>query len=223
MGKKIFANFNPNFIVFLQNQQRIAVVCGNNIHVYNYETGDLIQILNSHSAEIKLLSIYEQKSILSLDSQGQLYIWDIDNFSVQIQKDLQRKVAKACLSKNIEYLYLASSPSNNIIKFEMATMELENPVFEEIPFKGKKAKAGSKFGLSITDNGKFLVDFNGKTITIYDSDTRMMVNKFQHICEIVSLELQNTNEYIIIGDVVGKITFYYHPYIKGNVLYFLIS
>ena len=79
--QKISIKANPNIIFYFQDQERLALAFGSNLHVYNSKTSEIIQILFSHKSDI--LDIQENaQTLYTIDKSGELCIWKSETLTL---------------------------------------------------------------------------------------------------------------------------------------------
>jgi WD40 repeat protein len=99
----------PVYVVRVFSIEYKQIVCGlndnsNNIQIYNYETGDLIQTLNGHSDSVNSIEMLSSQFIASCSSDKRVIIWDLSSYSIRYN----------LTGHNSEVYCIKSFPSNLI-------------------------------------------------------------------------------------------------------------
>jgi WD40 repeat protein len=94
------------------------IVCGkagtiNNLQIYNYETGDLIQTLNGHSSSVYSIEILSDQFMASGGDDKSVFIWDL--FSYSIKYNLTSHTSPVNCIKRISSYLMASGDANGLI------------------------------------------------------------------------------------------------------------
>jgi WD40 repeat protein len=82
-------SFNvPVYAVRVFSVEFKQIVCGtadlsNNLQIYNYETGQLIQTLNGHSDEVNSIEILSEQFMASGGNDFVVIIWDLFSYSIK--------------------------------------------------------------------------------------------------------------------------------------------
>jgi hypothetical protein len=66
---KISTKVNRELLLFFRNLDRVVLVFGHNIHIYNTVTGEIIRILFQHKANLKAINENGQY-LMSIDESG---------------------------------------------------------------------------------------------------------------------------------------------------------
>jgi len=215
---KICSKVNHDYLVFFKTQPRLALVFGQNIHIYNSETGDLIKIIFHHKSSIKLLH-EDGNNMIALDKKGVLSVWNSENLSLVSQNQFPREVAKACITSNSESIYYLNTKESGIFRVPLLS-NTANWVYSEEIIQQAASKA---FKIMLTPNNRFLVNYGEHEIFIYDTESQSLINKLKHMTNITALDIHPQNESIIVGDKNGRIYFYYGvfiPHVNFFVFFF---
>ena len=70
-------------------------------------------------------------------------------------------------------------------------------------------KLAKNYRLKLSKDDNYVVEYGEKFVNVYGAQNRDFVNNFRHPCQITCLEIQGNNEFIAVGDKIGKTTIYY--------------
>ena len=213
---KICTKVNPNFIVFFKAQFRLAMVFGQNIHIYNSESGDLIKILFQHKNDIKLLH-EDGNNFFALDEGGVLTVWSSEHLYLTHEKQFPRKVTSSCITSNSEFIYYSSLREQTLFKVSVVGINTIWDYSEEV-FPRVQISDSNQTRLTITQNNRFILEYGDHSVLIYDTESQTLVSTVKHMTNITALEVHPLNESVIIGDRNGRIHFY-HGVFTSNVYY----
>jgi WD40 repeat protein len=112
---------NANGIVFVVKVFSIEykqIVCGtsgasNNLQIYNYETGDLIQTLNGHSSSVRSIEMLSDQYMASGGADQKVIIWDLSSYSIKYT--LTGHSSPVTCIKRLSFNLLASGDVSGLI------------------------------------------------------------------------------------------------------------
>jgi len=210
---KISTKVNPEFVLFFKAHERLAMVFGCNIHIYHSKTGDLIKILFQHEGNIKAINENGQ-NLMSLDEKGLLCLWNSDTLDLIVSKNFPERVLRATIASNLEFLYYTREKEKVILRVSTYNFNNEWEYFEE-NLQRPKSLNTRKYRLRISQNDNFLIEYGEKNVFVYSTQNQNFLNRIKHNTDITSLEIHPLNDAIIVGDRVGKITYYYGAFVPG--------
>lgn len=215
---KISTKINSEFLVFFKSLDRLALVFGSNIHIYSTENGSLLKILFNQSGRIKAIA-ENGAFLLALDSQGTLSLWNSDNLEMITTKTLGYEVITASISPNFESLFYSRPKENNIHKVSILDLN-DNWEYNEELIQRPKHVNQRNYRMAISQNNQYLVEYGEKNVYIYYSQRNTFLKKIRHLCDITCLEISPKNDNIIIGDKLGKISYYYNAFHVDVTFYY---
>jgi WD40 repeat protein len=76
------------FVVRVFSVENKQIVCGksgtsNNLQIYNYDTGDLIQTLIGHSSTVRSIEMLSEQFMASGGQDQKVIIWDLSSYSIK--------------------------------------------------------------------------------------------------------------------------------------------
>jgi len=211
---KISSKVSPNGLVYFKTQPRLALIFTQNIHIYNSETGDLIKILFHHKNALKLLH-EDGNNLLALDKKGVLTIWNSENLNLISEKQFPREVSNACITSNSESLYYFNVKESCTFKVPLYGLSPMWDYSEEI-FPKPKASEAIVYKLMMSPSNRFVLEYGDHDIYVYNTENQALINTIKHEAKITALEIHPQNESIIVGDVNGRIHFFYGAFTPNN-------
>jgi WD40 repeat protein len=106
------------FVVKVFSIEYKQIVCGtngvsNNLQIFNYETGDLIQTLNGHSSSVYSIEMLSEQFMASGSSDQQVIIWDLSSYSIKYT--LTGHSSPVTCIKRLSFNLLASGDGSGLI------------------------------------------------------------------------------------------------------------
>jgi len=207
MSFKIHHQVNPETLILLEDQDLIAFACGSNIRIHRLSTCELLRILNESNNPIVLL--FKQKDTLfALDNRGKLVNIDLGSFQKIGEADLEVEVQIARVSKNFEHLFIKPATVDQLYIYNLSVV-LEGTIqYETIDLPAATEPTSEAF-VEVSPDGRFVFYAVEKLIQAFSVNDASIVHKIKHNFPITCLTAQNNNEFIVVGDMTGKITYYY--------------
>ena len=208
MSFKIYHQINPATLILLEDQDLVAYACGSNIRIHRLSTCELLKILNEGNSPI--VSLFRRKDTLfALDSKGKILNIDLRSFLKVSETDLEVEVQLVKVSKNFEHLVIKPSNIDQLYIYNLA-MLLEGTVqYETIDLPAAAVDSTGECFVEISADARFVFYAVDKVIQAFSTNDGSSIQKIKHNFPITSLAAQNNNEFIVVGDETGKITFYY--------------
>jgi WD40 repeat protein len=106
------------YVVRVFSVEYKQIVCGkigtsNNLQIFNYETGDLIQTLNGHSSSVLSIEMLSEQYMASGGADQKVIIWDLSSYS--IKDTLTGHSSPVSCIKRLSFNLLASGDGSGLI------------------------------------------------------------------------------------------------------------
>ncbi len=120
----------PNALVYVVRVFSIEykqIVCGkfgssNNLEIYSYETGDLIQTLNGHSSDVSSIEMLSEQFMASGGDDERVIIWDLFSYSIKYTLTGQNYPI-SCIKRLSSNLMASGDENGKIIVWNWLTGE----------------------------------------------------------------------------------------------------
>jgi WD40 repeat protein len=204
---KISSKPSRHNLLFFKNHERVAITYGNNIHVYNTNSGDLIKILFHHQSNIRTIAENGQ-NILILDEEGLLSSWNSENLDMIASKVFPNDVTTATIASNFEWIYYTREKDRTIVRTHISNFGVDWEYSEEL-IERPKSIVAKRYRLRLSRDDRFLIEHGERNIFVYNTENLNLVNRIRHSQDITCVEVHPNLDSLIVGDKLGKITHYY--------------
>ena len=165
----------------------------------------MLRILNEGTQFI--VSLFRRKDTLfALDNKSKLISIDLKSFQKLGEADLEVDVQIAKVSKNLEHLFIKPSNLDQLYIYNLSVV-LEGTIqYETVDLPSATEPTDEAF-LEVSADGRFVYYAVDKVVQAFSVNDASVVQKIKHSFPITCLAAQNNNEFIVVGDLTGKITF----------------
>lgn len=205
--KKLGGCINASCFEFLPKENWIISVLGSTINIHNYSTGALIKSYEYHNDPLICIVVIQSKTnleLFSLDELGLIKCVNLKTDFMIFSFHLKENVKAGFINKKMKKIYYTTKNVLKIFNFFNNEISSINP-------KVENSELTEFHGLKSSKDENFAVEFSGKNIILYDLTENKILNIIKHDNFISSIDLNHDNTILAVGDVIGKIYFYYDP------------
>jgi WD40 repeat protein len=115
------------YVVIVFSLEYKQIVCGtggtsNNLHIFNYETGDLVRTFNGHSNDVYSIEMLSEPFMASGSQDQKVIIWDLSSYSIKYNLTGHNSQVY-CIKSFPTYLIASGDGSGKIIIWNWLTGE----------------------------------------------------------------------------------------------------
>lgn len=212
-----------NFQAFeLVSDALLITVSGTVINLHEISTKTLIKSYEYHDFPVKSLAIFEDSSrnreLFSVDASGLIKCVALSTDVAIFAFHLRENVISALFCKKLKKLVYKPALSRDSLKlFDFFSKEIQS-FRGDFPEKTTTFSEEEEFqGLALGSDESLLVEFQGKSLTIYGISSEISKkNAISHENLVTCVALRRDNSCLAVGDCLGKICLYWEPAKAGK-------
>ena len=192
--KKINVNIWINSVRVLLSSSLQLIACGcldvrNNLRIYNYTSGDLVKILNGHTAYVNAIEVLSNTSMASGGNDNKVIIWDLSTYSIKYTL-VRHKYAIHCIKQLSSSLVASGDKEGSIIIWNWLKGDIVNIL-------SGHASTLSFNSLDLFDERTLISGSWDKTIKFWNISSGQLIQSINVNISISSLVMLKKSEFIL--------------------------
>jgi hypothetical protein len=226
--KESFAGYlNDNNVVFLEHDEWLIAAFNNQLevffaknqkHYHSFPPHNSLIVNFSSFSKINYESGSQDPVVASVDTEGKLFIWRLSDLTLENSLSLGTDIAHAVFYSNNDRENMLLFISNSDKKLYQI-LDLDSLKTTKIPrvTKGKWRKEKNSLLVARSERDHdAIIETRGENILIGNLKNGSVIRKFTHFSPVSALAFDRTRKVLCLGDIDGKITYYYGCFSKGD-------